>query len=192
MLGVMKDELTQLDMRTFLTTSILMLVLSYNLLGQDVNELERKRGFRDFILGQDFSIYKDRVWMTKADEEKNKNKKVKEYSLKDEIKVKDLDFMVTLQFYQDKLIEVSVYRLTKNINEFSSIKQSLFSLYGTVDNEHLNPNKPSDLRECNEVFLWNSESVGLELVHCTKEEPFLVEFTLWDIKANLKILKDEF
>ncbi|MBN8653437.1 MAG: hypothetical protein J0L67_18560 [Cytophagales bacterium] len=179
-------------MRTLLATSVLVLFFSSNLLGQNISELEKKRGFRDFTLGQDFSMYKDRVWMTIADEEQNKNKKVKEYSLKDEIKVKDLDFMVTLKFYQDKLIEVSVYRLTKNINEFSSIKQSLFSLYGAVDNSHLDPNKPSDLRECNEVFLWNSESVGLELVHCTKEEPFLVEFTIWDIKANLKILKDEF
>lgn len=175
-----------------LLISILTIVVSFNILGQNVTELEKKRGFRDFILGQDFSQYKDRVWLTKLDEEKNKDKKVKEYSLRDEIKVKELDFMVTLKFYQDKLINVTVFRLTKNINEFSSIKQSLFSLYGAVENEDSNPNKPSDLRECNEVFLWNSESIGLELVHCTKEQPYLIEFTFWDIKANLKVLKDEF
>ena len=179
-------------MRTLLAILILVLGISSSLVGQNINELEKKKGFRDFILGQDFSTYKDRVWMTKVDEEQNKDKKVKEYSLQDEIKVKELDFMVTLKFYQDKLIGVTVYRLTKNINEFGSIKQSLFSLYGAVDNEHLSPNKPSDLRECSEVFLWNSESVGLELVHCTKDEPFLIEFSFWDVKANLKILKDEF
>ena len=168
------------------------ITISSNLFGQNITELEKKKGFRDFILGQDFSLYKDRVWITKADEEQNKDKKIKEYSLKDEIKVKELDFMVTLRFYQDQLVGVTVFRLTKNINEFSSIRQSLFSLYGAVKDESLNPNKPSDLRECKEVFLWNSESVGLELVHCIKDEPFLIEFSFWDIKANLKILKDEF
>jgi hypothetical protein len=175
-----------------LFVSILTVAISFSLYGQNVTELEKKRGFRDFILGQDFSQYKDRVWLTKLDEEKNKDKRVKEYSLKDEIEVKGLDFMVTLKFHQDKLINMSVFRLTKNTNEFSLIKQSLFSLYGPVQNEDLNPNKPGDLRDCNEVFLWNSESVGLELVHCTKEQPYLIEFTFWDIKANLKILKDEF
>lgn len=169
-----------------------LLTISTTLFGQSEAELEKKKGFRDFILGQDFSIYKDRVWLTKVDEDSNKDKKLKEYSLKDEITVQELSFMVTLSFYENKLTQVSVYRLTKNEYEFSSIKQSLFTLYGTVSNDASNPNKPSDLKKCDEIYLWNSESVGLELVYCTEEPPFLIEFTYWDRKRSLKLLKDEF
>ena len=170
----------------------MLVIISTTLFGQSASELEKKKGFRNFILGQDFSIYKDKVWLTKADEEKYKGKKLKEYSLKDEVIVQDLSFMVNLTFYEDKLTQMSIFRLTKNEFEFSAIKQSLFTLYGTVSNAASDPNKPSDLRKCNDAYLWNSESVGLELVYCTEDPPFLIEFSYWDRKRNLKLLKDEF
>ncbi len=169
-----------------------LLTISGTIFGQNEAELDKKKGFRDFILGQDFSIYRDRVWLTKVDEEKNKNKKVKEYSLKDEIIVQELSFMVTLSFFENKLTQISVYRITKNEYEFSAIKQSLFTLYGNVPNYASNPNKPSDLKKCDEIYLWSSETVGLELVYCNEDPPFLIEFSYWDKKRNLKLLKDEF
>ncbi len=100
--------------------------------------------------------------------------------------------MVELSFFRDKLIMISAYRLTNNEFEFDALKQSLFTLFGPTANGGGDREKPRDLRECDDVFLWNSETVGLELVHCTAEKPVLIEFTFWDIPANIEVQKEEF
>jgi hypothetical protein len=87
---------------------------------------------------------------------------------------------------------ISAYRLTNNEFEFDALKQSLFTLFGPTANGGGDREKPRDLRECDDVFLWNSETVGLELVHCTAEKPVLIEFTFWDIPANIEVQKEEF
>lgn len=178
-------------MKIFITI-LMAFCLAFSVSGQGINELEKKKGFKDFVLGESITVYKSRLSITDADVEKNKDKTIKEYSLLETVKIKEQEFYVSLRFYKDRIYGIDVFRVTNSKTDFDNIKSSLFSLYGAVDNERANPKLPPALKDCGEVFIWNSQSVGLELAFCSSTEPYVISLSYWDLKGSIEILKDEF
>lgn len=143
---------------------LLTFVIYQTTLGQSINDLDLKNGFRHFKLGSSPSQIKNIV---KDENQYSKNPKITTYTYNgDDIKsVFNVNVVsITLDFFQDKLFGIGVsfgdvfQQKEFGLEDFKSIKSSLEQVYGI---DWVNPTK-------NEVILngaiWDGKNVRLELM----------------------------
>jgi len=159
------------------------LFISVNAVAQTPADLDQKGGFKNFKVGDDFSLHSDKIKFTKTLE----NADTKLYLVRDLVSVKTYTGEVELNFYKDKVKEVIVsFKNTSEAN-FQDLFESLEVLYGK--GQPFKEKSPK-FERFEKMFVWNGEKIVLRLSYDANRK--LSEMVFYGQKNQLDKLKDEF
>ena len=162
---------------------ILGFTISSTAFAQSIEELDKKGGFKDFKVGDDISIYKDKAKFTKTLE----NADTKLFLVKELVSVKKYTGEVELKVYKDKVQEVIVSFKNSAKPDFDDLLKSLETLYGE---SKVNKKKTPELDRFEKVNVWEGEKIVLRLAYDANRK--LTEMKFLDQKDKLDKLKEEF
>jgi hypothetical protein len=165
------------------TICVILGLLAYSAtIGQSIEELDKKGGFKEFKIGDSVSIYKDKVKPTKSLE----NADSKLYLVKDQISVKTYTGEVELKVYKGKVQEVIVSFKNSSKADFEDILKSLQTLYG--DYSKGKSTSPA-LNRFEKVFVWTGQKIKLRIGH---DENYKLTEMVYSEHDSVDKLKEEF
>ena len=157
-------------------------ILSTFTFAQSVEELDKKAGFKEFKVGDEFSVHESKIKYMKTLD----NADTKLYLVKDLISVKTHTGEVELEFYKNKVQEVIVSFKNSTKDDFEDILKSLETLYGKYEKSK---EKSTELSRFEKLYVWTGEKIVLRIGY---DENFkLTELTYYG-RESLDKLKEEF
>jgi hypothetical protein len=151
-------------------------------IGQSVEELDKKAGFKEFRIGDSVSVYKDKVRPTKTLE----NADSKLYLVKDQVSVKTYTGEVELKVYKGKVQEVIVSFKNSSKADFEDLLKSLQTLYGDYAK---GKEKSAALSRFEKVYAWTGQKIKLRIAY---DENYKLTEMVYSEHDSVDKLKDEF
>jgi hypothetical protein len=161
---------------------ILGLVVYTAAVGQSVEELDKKGGFKEFKIGDDVSVYNDKVSPTKTLE----NADSKLYLAKDKVSVKTYTGEVELKVYKGKVQEVIVSFKNSSKGDFEDLLKSLETLYGEYSK---GKEKSPALSRFEKVYVWTGQKIKLRIGY---DENYKLTEMVYSEHDSVDKLKEEF
>ncbi|HRI78769.1 MAG TPA: hypothetical protein PLR06_04465 [Cyclobacteriaceae bacterium] len=150
---------------------------------QDISELDKKGGFKNFHIGDELSVHYDNIKFTKTLD----NADTKLYLVKELVSVKTYTGEVELRFYKDKIQEVIVSFKNSSKDGYDDLFESLNVLYG--QGQPFKDKSPKFDR-FEKMSVWNGEKIGLRLSYDANRK--LSQMVYYAQKNQLEKLKDDF
>ena len=150
---------------------------------QNVDELDTKGGFKNYKIGDEFSVHGDKIKFTKNLE----NADTKRYLVREPVTVMSHTAEVELTFYKYKLTAIIVSFKNSSKEDFQELLESVEVLYGEPESQK---DKSKELERFEKIFVWSGQQVGLRMAYDANYK--LSEMTFYQQKGKLEKLKSEF
>lgn len=160
----------------------LSLLVSTFAIGQSVEELDKKAGFKEFKVGDELSVHESKIKYMKTLD----NADTKLYLVKDPISVKTHTGEVELEFYKSKVQEVIVSFKNSTKADFEDILKSLETLYGKYEKSK---EKSTELSRFEKLYVWTGEKIVLRIGY---DENYKLTELVYYGRESLDKLKEEF
>ncbi|CAN5345556.1 hypothetical protein BH09BAC3_BH09BAC3_08150 [soil metagenome] len=166
-----------------LLTIIIGFLIYTTTIGQTVDELDKKGGFKDFKIGEDIETYKNFGKFTKTLD----NADTKMFLIKDLVSVKTYTGEVEMKVYKDKVQEIIVTFKNSSKAAYEDILKSLETLYGS--STPLKKKTP-DLERFERIMTWTGKKISLRLSFDEKRN--VTEMAFIEHTDTVDKLKNEF
>lgn len=157
-------------------------LIAYTAMGQSVEELDKKAGFKEFRIGDSVSVYGDKVRPSKSGE----NADTKIYLAKDLVSVKSYTGEVELEVYKGKVQEVIVSFKNSSKADFEDLLKSLQTLYGDYSKTK---EKDKSVARFEKVHTWVGQKIKLRIGY---DENYKLVELLYTENESVDKLKNEF
>jgi arginine utilization protein RocB len=167
-----------------LTCIFFGLLISLTAASQNVEELDKKAGFKEFRIGDSVSVYGDKVKPTRTLD----NADMKLYLAKDLVSVKSYTGEVELVVYKGKVQEVIVAFKNSSEGDFEDLVKSLQTLYGEYTKDKAKDKDKSTAR-FEKIYTWMGQKIKLRAGH---DKNYKLTKLVYSENESLDKLKDEF
>lgn len=155
-------------------------LLAFNLtIAQNLDELDKKAGFKEFKIGDSLSVHQEKIKFMKTLE----NADTKLYLVKNTVSVKSYTGEIELEFYKGKVQEIIVSFKNSTPANYEDILGSLETLYGKSEKS-----KEKDSR-FERIQNWSGKKIKLRLAY---DENYKLTEMVFSGHDSLEKLKDEF
>jgi hypothetical protein len=163
---------------------IFSVLVSVSAFAQNLEELDKKAGFKEFRIGDSVSVYGDKVRPTRTLD----NADMKLYLAKDLVSVKSYTGEVELVVYKGKVQEVIVSFKNSSKADFEDLVKSLQTLYGDYSKDK-GKDKDKSTARFEKIYTWMGQKIRLRAGH---DENYKLTKLVYTENESLDKLKDEF
>lgn len=149
---------------------------------QNIDELDKKGGFKEFKIGDSLSVHESKIKFSRTLE----NADTKLYLVKDLVSVKSYTGEVELEFYKGRIQEVIVTFKNSTRTGFDDILKSLETLYGPYSKDK---DKSPAAERFDKTYAWSGQRVKLRIGYDEKRKQTEL---LYSENTSLEKLKEEF
>jgi hypothetical protein len=175
-----------MGMRIIVLTVVVGFSLAFKSYCQSVAELDKKNGFREFTIGSPLSSVQKELQFNKV---LNKTES-KLFQVKENVVVNDLVGQTELIFYQDRLVEITIFFNQTTMVDFNQFKESFEKQYGAGIDESNSKNKPDHLTDFDKIIVWKGSMIGLQLNYDVSHK--VTELIYWGLSEVTDNAIEEF
>ena len=146
---------------------------------QNLDELDKKAGFKEFKIGDSLSVHQEKIKFMKTLE----NADTKLYLVKNTVSVKSYTGEIELEFYKGKVQEIIVSFKNSTGANYDDILGSLEMLYGKSEKSKEKDNRFERIQN------WSGKKIKLRLAY---DENYKLTEMVFSGHDSLEKLKDEF
>jgi len=161
---------------------VITLIIYNTSLAQNIEELDKKAGFKEFHIGDSLSAHESKIKFTRTLD----NADTKLYLVKDLVSVKSYTGEVELEIYKGKIQEIIVSFKNSTKTGFEDILKSLETLYGEHSKDK-EKNKAFDRFE--KLYSWTGQRIKLVIGY---DENYKLTKLFYIENTSLEKLKEEF
>jgi hypothetical protein len=169
-------------MKTTICLLLFSFVAAYSVTAQNIDELDKKGGFKEFKIGDSLSVHESKIKFSRTLE----NADTRLYLVKDLVSVKSYTGEVELEFYKGRIQEVIVTFKNSSKTGFEDILKSLETLYGPYSKDK---EKTKEAERFDKTYAWMGQRVKLRIGYDEKRKQTEL---VYSENTSLEKLKEEF